>query len=352
MTVLTDVHPEPAPDDLEPPGQPSSPSRSHRRRRMPVPLLVAVVLVLLAELAVRALELPPPNGFFIEEAQIKSEELADYGDAGGGGTIFVGSSVADVAIDPVRFAAATGDARAYNAALLGADIHSIELWLDDVVVPDAAPSRVVLGLSCRELNGVEVEQDDYFRDFAGAPAMERRRGEERVLDRLDRGVGGWSELVRYRSVIRNPASVFGDDRRTAVNMELRAGGYNSAYRNRTYPGPEDLHRALFPGAMTRFEIDPERTATIERILARLQDQGIDAAVVHLPVTEDWLSYMPSRQAYEACDRALAASASAAGVPFVEGRVLDRTLFADPIHVNAAGSDQVTDDLAAALGPAS
>ena len=42
---------------------------------------------------------------------------------------------------------------------------------------------------------------------------------------------------------------------------------------------------------------------------------------------------------------------AAGVPFVDGRIMDRALFADPIHVNGAGSDQVTDDLAAELGPA-
>ena len=48
---------------------------------------------------------------------------------------------------------------------------------------------------------------------------------------------------------------------------------------------------------------------------------------------------------------MAASAAAAGVPFVDGRILDRELFADPIHVNGAGSDQVTDELAAELGPA-
>jgi hypothetical protein len=69
----------------------------------------------------------------------------------------------------------------------------------------------------------------------------------------------------------------------------------------------------------------------------------------MPVTEDWLSYMPGREAYDECDRVMADRAAAGGAAFVPGEVLDRSFFADPIHVNGAGSDQVTDDLAAELG---
>ena len=351
MTVLTDVHPEPAPDDLEPPGRPSSPSRRKRRHHARVPLLVALAMVLLAELGVRALDPPAPLEFSSDEAQVKAEELAAFGAAGGGGTVFVGSSVADVALDPARFSRSTGGEPAYNAALLGADLRSMEQWIEHIVVPDAAPSRVVLALNCRELNGAESAQDVYFHDFAGAPAMARLRGEERPLDRLDRWASRWSELVRYRSVVRTPGSLFGDDRRSGVNLELAAGGYNAAYRDRAYPAPADLHEVLFPGDIANFEIGPELVAALDRTLARLQAQGIDAVVVHMPVTEDWLSYLPGREAYQECDRMMADRAAAGGATFVEGRVLDRSLFADPIHVNGAGSAQVTDDLAAALGAA-
>jgi hypothetical protein len=314
-------------------------------------VLLAVVTVLLVEVGVRVLDPPPPLEFSSVEAQVKAEELAAFGRAGGGGTVFVGSSVADVALDPARFEAATGGAPAYNASLLGADLRSIELWVRHVVVPEAAPSRVVLALNCRELNGAEAAQDAYFRDFATAPAMARLRGEEGALDRLDGWAGRWSELVRYRSVLRAPDSLVGDDRRSGVNLELVAGGYNAAYRDRSYPAPGDLHQVLFPGDMTRFEVDAELVASLDRTLGWLGERGIDAAVVHMPVTEDWLSYMPGPAAYDECNRVMADRAAAAGVPFVDGRILDRALFADPIHLNGAGSDQVTDELAAELGVA-
>jgi hypothetical protein len=351
MSLLPDVHADPTSGDREPPAAPAArrappPARGSSR----LPLLVTVLLILLAELGVRALDPPPPLEWSSEEAQVKVEELAAVGRSGGGGTVFVGSSVADVALDPARFSAATGGAPAYNAALLGADLRSMELWVEHVVVPEAAPSRVVLALNCRELNGAEAAQDDFFREFASAPAMARLRAEERALDRFDRWVGEWSELVRYRSVVRTPRSLFDDDRRSGVNLELVEGGYNAAYRDRSYPEPDDLHEVLFPGDIARFEVGDDLVGALDRTLAHLQERGIDAVVVHMPVTEDWLSYLPDRGTFDECDRVMSTSAAAAGATFVEGRVLDRALFADPIHVNGAGSDQVTDYLAAELGP--
>jgi len=350
MAVLPDLRPDP-PAHEAPPGEPPRARRPRNARIRALPLLVALAFVLLAELGVRAADPPAPLEWSSAEAQVKVDELAALGRSADIDTVFVGSSVADVAIDPVRFAAESGGGPSYNAALLGADLRSIEAWVTHVVVPEAAPARVVLALNCREINGAEDAQDDYFRDFVRAPAMARLLGEERTLDRLDRRVGRWSELVRYRSVLRTPWSLLDDDRRSGVNLELIEGGYNAAYRERSYPDPARLHEVLFPGDIADFRVDPELVAALDRTLSGLQDAGVDAAVVHMPVTADWLTYMPGPAAYEECDRVLAASAAAAGATFVEGRVLDESLFADPIHVNGRGSDQVTDLLAAELGAA-
>jgi hypothetical protein len=330
--------------------EPARPSKTTRRRRWwQRPLLVLALAVLVAELGVRLADLPDPLVFSSEEAQVKAEELSAAGQRGGVDTVFVGSSVADVAIEPAPFAEGAGVDDAYNAALLGADLRSLELWTRHVVVPEASPRRVVLALSCRELNGLEGAQDDYFRDFAGAPAIARLTGDEPTLDRVDRAIGEWSELVRYRTVLRVPRNLGGRDMRSGENLELVDGGYNAAYRDRSYPDPSVLHDVLNPGDRS-WEVGPDRVAALDRTLLFLQQSGVEAVVVHMPVTADWIGYLPSPEAFDQCGDVLADTASAGGATFVDGGVLDRQLFADPIHVNGAGSAHVTDFLAGALGP--
>jgi hypothetical protein len=313
------------------------------------PLLVALLVVLVSELGVRALDLPTPLVFSSVEAQIKADELRATG-PGRIHTVFVGSSVLDVAVQPDRFATAAGlDGDAYNAALLGADMRSLELWVEHVVVPAVAPERVVFGLNCRELNGAEDAQDTYFAEFSRAPEMARVLGRETVLDRVDRTVSRWSDVVRYRTVLRDPRNLFQPDRRVGVNLDLVGGGFNAAYANRTYPPPERLHEVLFPGAMTRFETGPDLVASLERTLRHLREEGIEAAVVAMPVTEDFVGYLPTPEDFAGCADTMAAIAASTGAQFYDGGILERELFADPIHVNGAGSAHVTDLLADALG---
>lgn len=318
------------------------------RRSSRLPLLVAVVLVALAELVVRLAELPAPLRWSSGEAQVKAAELEALGRRGGVDTVVVGSSIADVAFDADRLARPPEIGNAYNAALLGIDLRSLELWLSQVVLPSASPDRLVMGLSCRDLNGAEAAQDEYFRSFVRAPAMRERMGSERWLDRLDRWVGDRVSLVRYRSVLRVPRSIGGINRRTDLNLDLGTSGYNRAYRNRSYPSPDRVREVLFPGAISRFGVGDELVAALDRTLANLKGSGVEAVVVHMPVTSDWLDYLPSREAFDRCNTVLADRAARGGATFVDGGVLPTSLFADPIHVNGAGADHITDRLAAVL----
>lgn len=319
---------------------------SPRRRRRVRPLLVTALLVLAAELAVRAAELPAPLEWSSVEAQVKVEDLEALG-PGGVHTLFVGSSVVDVALRPDRFTASTGET-AYNAALLGADLRSIDLWVRDVLVPTVHPQRVVLGLSCRELNGGEAAQDDIFRSFVAAPAMQRRLGTDSWLDRVGRFVGEWSELVRYRSVLRLPADAAGRDRRVGVNLDLVGDGFNEAYTTRAYPAPGAVHDVLYRGDVSTYAVGEDRLAALDRTLARLADAGIEAVVLHMPTSEDWLGYLPPGGMAD-CESAMAEHAATGGARFLDGGVLGRELFADPIHVNGTGADRVTDMLVEAIG---
>ena len=201
MQTLEDATPRPvAPSPREP--RRGRPRRVEvaRRRRAVRPLLVALLVVLASELGVRALDLPTPLVFSSVEAQIKAEELRATG-PGRIDTVFVGSSVLDVAVQPDRFATAAGlDGDAYNAALLGADMRSLELWVEHVVVPAVAPKRVVFGLNCRELNGAEDAQDAYFAEFtlrAGRwPASSV--GRPSSIASIDRSAGGQTSSATGR----------------------------------------------------------------------------------------------------------------------------------------------------------
>lgn len=316
------------------------------RRSLATVATTAVLVLLTIELTVRFLVapvLPTPQEWPSDENQVKAQDLEEMRS---GGTVFIGSSMMDAGVDPIRFQAESGSEIAYNAALLGADARMMRDWTLAYVEPVATPETVVIGFSCRELNANEPEQQQQYEEFRDSRAMRRLTDQETVLDRVDDWFGDRLSLVRHRYELRQPRNLIGRDRRHGLTYSLTGDGMDTHFLDRTYPAPQDLEAAFGSGATVLWELDEARLTVLQDLVGTLRERSVEAVVVSMPVTEDFVGWMPNGAADDAlCREAMASAVTAAGGQFLDPGVWPRELFADPIHLNGQGSRRLTTYLA-------
>src|SRR5690606_22650862 len=108
---------------------------------------------------------------------------------------FVGTSQTAEGVDPVRFAdRASGHPATYNAAVLAGYPAVSARFVPEEVLPRLDPDVVVFGLSPFDLTAGEE-----------APYDEAKATSPSWLAGLDRRLSAVSALVRYRTVLRDPA---------------------------------------------------------------------------------------------------------------------------------------------------
>lgn len=306
---------------------------------------VVLSLFLLAEIVARlvAANLPTPLEWSSDEAQVKFDDIRARLTDRPPAVVFVGSSIMDAAVDADAFARLEGTGRpGYNAALLGSPMDMIATWTTKVVVPTVRPSVVVVGVSCREVNGREPEQQAITEEFEASPALRRLLGTDTVLDRLDRDIGRFSYLVRYRSVFRQPRNLLGRDRRVGTRLAVSASGRNTAFDDLDYPPADRLTDVLRPGAITLFELGQDELRSLRDLVTDLRSQGIGVLVISMPITADFVAWMPyGRRDHDACVGAIKGVTESAGGLHRDAGIWERKLFADPIHVNRSGAERVT-----------
>lgn len=312
-------------------------------------VLVAVLLLLVAELGVRVIDdqLPSPQRWSREEEQIKADDLEALA-AEPGGVVFLGSSMMDAAVDPAHFLSVLErPGPAYNAALLGADTQITRLWATRFVAPTIRPSVAVIGVSCREIGGSEAALGVQYRQFVDAPAMRALMGREKLLDTVDERVGSLSALVRHRFELRRPLNLVGRDRRKSPTFVIDPHGQDDFFEHRTYPAPQDVEKVLYNPDVTELVLSKRRVWALADTVRSLRRDSVEVLVVNMPITQDFVGYMPppSEQTNARCWRVLRETAEGAGARYLEAGVWDRSLFADPIHLNGAGSREFSAMLA-------
>jgi hypothetical protein len=318
------------------------------------PLVVTALVLILAELGVRvaASSLPDPTTWPSAEAQHKIDQLAGWRRAHPRADVLVtGASMADAGIDAA--ALAPGGA-GYNAALSGAVLPSIVVWTTRVIVPRLHPATIVVGLSPVELNAdLPALAADTAR-FAAADPIERAVGQESWLQRLTRWASAASYLVRYRTALRTPSNWGKGKERNGNATEdldppLTPNGQSEFFASATVAG----FGALFPTAAARrdsiadgvfggFRIGQTQVDQIRDLVEQLQAEGSRVVVVDLPIDPEAVADLPGGEAsVQNVAETLAGIASATGSRFYQAGVWDPTYFADPIHLNAAGSLRLT-----------
>jgi lysophospholipase L1-like esterase len=332
-----------------------SPTTARRRHQFPVALLVAVLVVVAGEGAVRAFasRLDPPLRWQNWEAQNKVARMDDLAARGGASVVFMGSSTVNAAADPLQFARLRPSSRPpFNAALNGADARLDERWLLDVVVPRLRPDVVVLGISSRDLNDNASHRQ--LRLYLASAAGRRAMGLESLTDRFERRAEELSYLVRYRTTLRRPSQVWrgGDRFRDAARVAPLGQLFAlRIYANAPYTITSSFRAVARRDSLHRFAVGGEQTAALRRVVARLRAQGVDVVLVTMPITVDGIALHPEGpQDYERFRTVRDRLVAETGV-----RSLDLTPefpstkgFFDPFHLNGAGRARFTEALASRL----
>jgi len=324
-----------------------------------------VVLLVLAEVGVRFVsdQLPPPTAGDTEELVRKHERLAELADAGQQPeVVFFGNSTIDAGIDPAAFSAAsqTFDT-AYNAALLGNTLDVPQRWIDEFVLPQTDPDVVVVGITPLDvLEGDRSDADAAIR--AASFDVKFDEIDDGLLPRLTRQADDLSYLVRHRSSLREPATFAGAAYDAATGQEppgdlsrpdgfwdqhLAPDGAVLAYRQGQLRSPntglvEDVTRAL-PSDLRLDRIDD----VLERV------GGTEAVVLIPPIAIQSLAgYGVPVERWREVAALIVQRADHLGVPTIDLSTSTTSFpddrFYDPIHLNAAGAEQMSAQVASAL----
>lgn len=337
------MHPRPRPTPYGPDSVPIEQPASRRTRRGRV-VTSLVVTVTVLELAVRAgaAHLPQPQRWSTPETQFKVNQIDTRGRAD---LAIVGSSIVDVGLDPSVLGA-----NAYNAALGAASIGMAADFTRAVVIPHLDPKVVVVGISSRELNANAPGQAGIEQQFRASPGAKQALGTETRLDRADRLLSEVSYLARYRSILREPTSWFGDAKASWDGTITRSDGLYLGFLNEPYHGDAAVLTKLRNGSVHDFALGAAQKGVLRRLLVDLRAQGRRVILVSVPVTQDYVDLYPrglaDHQTYVEAVRSLAADV---GVEFVDAGIWDRSLMADPLHSNRAGNQRLSALVAARLG---
>jgi hypothetical protein len=337
------------------------------------PVVIAVIVLLVAEGCVRAASshLPPPQRWFVPEAQHKADQLGGWvAHHGRGGVVILGASMADDDIDPAVLDADLGPAgpggpaapSAYNASLAGTSLESISLWAASEVIPRLGPRLVVLGLSPVELNGGIPGEAAGNAAFRGAPAVRQLLGDETLLQRASRYAGDVSALFRERAILRRPTAwihgrrngASGTGALTDPPLSADGMGLTSTHERFGYfqgrPVPESARAAQLTGDLFhQFAVSPAKVALLTQLVDHILAGGAMVVLVDLPLSSSAVGYLPHHAADVASTAAaLAQVARSTGAPFLQTGVWPLGLFADPVHLNGEGARALSTDLGPVL----
>lgn len=320
-------------------------------------IAIAVALLVAAEAGVRAAadSLPDPLRWNDHEAQNKAQHMAELASRGRHvDIVFTGSSSMNAAADPRLLGRLAPGVSAYNAALNGADMRSMEFWLDHVVLPRLRPEVVVIGTTSLELNDNGITQRDFYRRLITSEAGRSLRGRLGRMGALEAWFEDHSYLARYRTELRRPATIINGDPRARAG-EVDATGLLRAipeFHARPYALPAEFKRRTERDSYHAFAIGGEQLAALARIADKLERRDISLVLVKMPVTNDLVPLHPrGARDYALFERTLSGFASSRPITYADAdaRFSNKRFFVDPIHLNAQGMRRFTAFIAPLVG---
>lgn len=260
--------------------------------------------------------------------------------------VIAGTSMAQQALVPSVLEPRSGRS-VYNAALNGGVPTVMEPWLLEHVEPRVdGKQAIVWGLSALDLSasyGAAVEE-------AFASAKRTRSG---TLASVDRWVSSWSELVRARTVLRDPSELFGDPaaeaRASADEAEAQVGpdGERLAFET----DRSEARRREVAERLTPFLIDRDDLAAVARVAHHARQQGVPLVLVELPVPERFKALYPrGSEQHALVAETLDALGDELGVAVFHPETrFDEDDFVDFTHLDADAAERFSTEVAGWLG---
>lgn len=308
-------------------------------------LLVFVMLLAAGEIATRvwvAAVQPEQIRWYDASTQLRAEQFDEIGERS---VVFAGTSMAWQGFVPSVFTANDPQGRsAYNVGLAGGVPTISEPWLHEHVVPNLEPDVVVWGLSSLDFSS---SYGDTNFD-AWADARESKSGRLASIERAT----SVSALVRWRSVLRDPAQWMGDggdDVATDIaDAQAILGG--DGERLDFAPDVSPLRAAVQKTRVADMTPDVRDVAAVLRAIDQLEAAGVEVVLVQMPVPDRFIELHPEQRASINRVRDLVDGIGAeTGV-----RVVDLTTgftddnFVDYTHLDSASAARLTEMLAASL----
>ncbi len=331
--------------------------RQRRGGRFTATFCVAAVAVLLgSELLVRAADdrLAEPLIYFSPQAQQVAIDL-DVLHANGirSDIAFVGTSMVRRGIDANRVEGVLTDTEwAHNVALPGAQTTVVRRWLHDEVVPKLRPRRVVWGISSIDFNGARPDKtiDRYEAARASEPGFFGDL-DRRLLD---------VALSHHRDELRDPAALLTAARGNATTSYERVRPLQQrAVWELAYPQLSDERLArlrrnhlatIEDKQLFEFAIGDDELEAFRATLRELQDEGIEVAVVFMPVPTGYADAHPGGAAqFEEFKATIAAETAALDVTTLDlSTTMSDDDFRDYEHLWVEAAHRFTDLLAERL----
>lgn len=317
------------------------------------PVAIALAVLLLAEVAVRLdrSHLTVPDFWPAPELEDKYQQSGELVATNQQpDVVLAGDSMMDAGGDPTTLSQQTAGLRFYNAALSGQALPVIADWTSRIIMPRLDPKVVVVGLTSAELSPFALDPNTGVKAYRSSRVVREAAGTGNPVDRADAFLRDHSMLYRYRTSLRRPFT----GKLSAPNVfeaELTPAGQNIGFADQTYleKGGPARARALVDAivtALAKFSIGSKVVALLEDMITEIRRKGARVLLVAMPVTADFISFHPRNDAdYQDAMDAFAGVAERTGVPFFQPGTWPTAVFADPLHLNAAGAAQFSTYLA-------
>jgi hypothetical protein len=318
-----------------------------RRRRLRIIALIAVGILLLAEGAVRlrAAAMPLPQKWSTPDMARKEQQMRELAEDGGASVVFLGSSTVDSGFDPSIMSTPKDARLAYNAGLRGGTVRMVSWWGRIEALPRLKPDVVVLGVAGPELNASDPEQAQREVDFFKSPRVSHALDTESFLQRAERYAETASSTFTYRSIIRQPKyipALLGLEEAPPITQTeygdyIAPDGQFQFFLRRRYETAPFEQEEQGP-----LELAADQLTTVRRLIDYLSKEVGQVVVVNMPVTKDTVADGPrERKAYDQIATALKNEAMRANASYIHAGIWPNEFFADPVHVNARGSERLT-----------
>ena len=343
----------------QPPAEPkhqNAPPEGAFRRRFPthgiaLTGILIIVGLLASELLVRLVDdrLPEQLQWHAWEAQHKVDQMDALRRANHGARIvMVGTSAMHFGFDPRSFDAELGGGRiAYNAALPGGVPPITELWASKVVLPRLHPKVLVVSVNSADLNDNGTSQKSFYDFFLTSPAARHLTGTETWLQRINRRLASWSDVWRFRWIIRRPYDLIRALRGEKIPTPGEPVGVDGVGLSRltahVVATPQRINgfiRRRRTNWLKNYAVGGTESGALLRLVREARAQGIAVVLVEMPVTQAYVDAHPHGQAdIDAFHRTIDGIVSQTGAVYVDASRVAPSydLFADFVHLNAKGS---------------